>query len=304
MINNKNEYILRSLSKISKKRWEFFIVSRILHGLDDDEIEFVTQQLVRRPDGTRALTDIFFPQFGIHLEIDEPHHKNQENEDFKREQDIIQITNHQIKRIKIPENSDAITVTAKVRDEVDKIIELIKGFKEDAIKEKSFIPWDYEGRYSADPVISRGIVSIKDNVVFRTQVEALRCFGFRGNGWQRGAWIIPDGTHDTVWFPRLYRHGIWHNELTDEGETIYERAIKVEDDVSVYEEGIRSIEKQRSNNSKYSDRKYIVFAKARDALGFNLLRYVGSFKMDLVETDPDVLRFNRISTEEKIRRIP
>lgn len=297
----KDEYILRSLSRISKKKWEFFIISRILHGLDDDEIEFVTQQLVRRPDGSRALTDIFFPQFDIHLEIDEPHHNNQEVEDFKREQDIIQITGHQIERIKIPDKSRTVGVIEEVRDEVDNIIKIIKGRKQIAIKEETFIPWDYESRYSADPVIARKIVSIKDNVVFRTQVEALRCFGFSGKGWQRGAWIIPDGTHDAVWFPRLYRHGIWLNELTDEGKTIYERALK--DDASAYEDGVRSIEKQRENNSKHPDRKYIVFAKARDALGFNLLRYVGSFTMNFDETAPDVLRFDRVSSDEVIRKM-
>jgi len=43
----KTEYILRSLKKITHKKWEFFVISRILHGLSDDEIEFITQQLMK-----------------------------------------------------------------------------------------------------------------------------------------------------------------------------------------------------------------------------------------------------------------
>ena len=35
------------------------------------------------------------------------------------------------------------------------------------------------------------------------------------------AWKIPDGTDDVVWFPRLYPHGMWHNELADGGKKIY-----------------------------------------------------------------------------------
>lgn len=290
---SKQEYILRSLKKISHKQWELFIISRILHVLDDDEIEFVTQQLVQRSDGSRALTDMYFPQFELHLEIDEPYHNNQGSEDIRREQDIVQVTGHRVERIKVLDESNEAKEMEKIREDVDRLVRLIKEFKEKAIVQKRFIPWDLEVRYSAEPVIERGHVSIKDNVLFRTQVEAMRCFGFKGKGWQRGAWTIPDGSNDLVWFPRLYPHGIWHNELTDNGQTIYERAI--------CDEGIHSIKKQREDNSKYPKRKYIVFAKAKDVLGFNLLRYVGSFQMNFDNCTSDVLRFDRASPEEEVR---
>ena len=44
---SKDDYILRSLSKISHKKWELFIVSRIIHNVDDPEIEFSCQQAIR-----------------------------------------------------------------------------------------------------------------------------------------------------------------------------------------------------------------------------------------------------------------
>ena len=68
---SKQDYIYRSLKKVSHKGWETFVISRIIHGLDDDDIEFVTQQLVRLSDESRALTDLYFPQFDLHVEVDE-----------------------------------------------------------------------------------------------------------------------------------------------------------------------------------------------------------------------------------------
>lgn len=293
---SKEEYILKSLRKISHKEWEAFVITRILHGLDDDEIEFVTQQLVRRDNGKRALTDLYFPQLSLHIEIDEPHHmrEDQVKDDEKREQDIVQATDHKIERIKIANNDGTIRSLSHIRADVDKLINLIAKLKQSAISDGSFIPWDFELRYSADPVIEKGHASVDDNVVFHTQIEALRCFGFKGKGYQRGAWTIPDGSNDTVWFPRLYQHGIWHNELTDGGKTIYERAIN--------KDGVLSIAKQRNAGEQHPEKKYIVFAKARDSLGFNLLRYVGTFKMNFEKSTLEALRFDRISTIERIRQ--
>lgn len=298
MAITKQEYILRSLSKIAHKKWELFVISRILHGLSDDEIEFVTQQLVRRPDGTRALTDIYFPQFNLHVEIDEPDHENHLQDDELREQDIILQTGHEVKHIKIAvENS----VPAKekdislVRRDVDELIEYIAEQKKIAIRSNKFSPWNWEERYSSVPVIKRGNVSIQDNVVFHTQIEAMRCFGFRGNGWQRGAWKIPDGTGDVIWFPRLYPHGMWNNELAEGGKKIFERAAN--------EDGVSSIKQQIEEGAQRPHVKWIVFAKAKDHLGFNLYRYVGSFKMNIDESTEDNLVFDRVSSVEAVRNL-
>jgi len=292
---SKQEYTLRTLTKIVHKKWEVFIISRILHGLDDDEIEFVTQQLVRLPNGKRALTDLYFPQFNLHLEIDEPAHENQIFKDKKREQDIIQTTGHEFERIKIADVNGMGKDISIVRNDVDAFIKLVSELKLNAVEENRFIPWDWNNRYSSVPVIKRGYVSIQDNVVFLIQIEAMRCFGFKGKGWQRGAWKISDETDDVVWFPRLYKYGMWYNELTNDGKIINERAIN--------NDGKESINKQIAEGKLHPERKHIVFAKARDALGFNLLRYVGSFKINFDKSTSDNIVFDRVSTEEAIRSI-
>ena len=37
----KDEYLLRNFSKITHKKWELFVITRILHRLNDPDIEYV-----------------------------------------------------------------------------------------------------------------------------------------------------------------------------------------------------------------------------------------------------------------------
>ncbi len=288
----KFEYILRSLTKISRKKWEFFIISRIIHKLDDDDLEFVTQQYVRRSNGDYALTDLFFPQLNIHLEIDEPFHNKAFDEDQRRENDIVLVTDHQIKRIKVDDQGREKPLSA-IRSEVDQFVQLIRDIKDTKCREEEFSPWDWEHKFSSTPIIERGYLDVADNVTFRTQIEAMRCFGFTGSGYQRGAWTIPDGSRDMVWFPRLYKHFIWHNELTSNGHHIYERALN--------DEGRLSIAKQIKDAKAKPNSKMIVFAKAKDTLGANLLRYVGTFQINLDDSNSDVIQFDLIRSREPVR---
>ncbi|HHF0536581.1 hypothetical protein NDJ78_11360 [Vibrio parahaemolyticus] len=291
----KTEYILRSIRKLNNKGWEFFIVTRIIHALPDD-IEFVTQQLVRLQNGKRALTDLYFPQFDIHLEIDEKHHERQRDKDFKREMDIVRVTKHSIVRIQTPDTKQEHAlkiVCAEVDAFINKLLKL-RGMK---VSKGEFCPWDFESRYSAESVIKAGVVSVKGNIVFRKQLEALRCFGFQGSAYQRGAWQIPDGSNDMIWFPRLYKHGIWHNEITSDGTRIVERAFEGN------QAAVDSIKKQKELEMKFGGRNAIVFAKAKDSLGFNLYRYVGTFRMNLSKSTNTEIVFDRVSDEEKIRTL-
>ena len=72
--SDKEEFIFRSFRKISNKKEELYVITRIFHLLDDLEIEFVCQQKVRKPDGEIYLVDMFFPQFKIYLEVNEAYH--------------------------------------------------------------------------------------------------------------------------------------------------------------------------------------------------------------------------------------
>ena len=94
----KLEFISRQLAKAEGKRYEHYVVTRIWHLLNDTRIKPVTQQFITRPSG-RALTDMYFPQLEMHIEIDEGHHKKQIEADKLREADIINATGHTIFRL-------------------------------------------------------------------------------------------------------------------------------------------------------------------------------------------------------------
>jgi hypothetical protein len=294
----KTGYIHSSLRSISHKKWELFIVSRILQKLDDDEVEFVTQQLVRKPDGKRFLTDIYFPQFNIHLEVDERHHLDSVEMDRLREKDIIQATEHSIKRIEIFDQSRNEKSLDEIRTQTDEFIEKIRVLKKEKQNDGSFAPWDWDYRFSSAPVIDRGYLAVADNVTFRHQIEALRCFGFKGKGWQKGVWNIQDGSRDKVWFPRLYRHFIWNNEISADGSTIRQYATN--------EEGrIHNAKSLEDFAAKLSEGRWpenvIIFAKSKDSLGTNLLRYVGTFQVNLESSSEHFIQFDLLRTREDVR---
>lgn len=99
--NNEQKRIYNQATRKNKnKKYEAYVVTRIIHLLNDFTIKFATQQYVTRPEG-RALTDLYFPQFNLHIEVDEGHHFNSANiaADKLREADIINATGHQIIRI-------------------------------------------------------------------------------------------------------------------------------------------------------------------------------------------------------------
>jgi very-short-patch-repair endonuclease len=291
----RENFIVRSLSKLRNKKWELFIVSRIIHLLDDDEIEFVTQQIVKRQDNDSwYFTDLYFPQLGIHLEIDERHHLSQEEKDKKRHRRIIDLTDERIVRISTFDSDGRNLSIDGIRAQVDSFTSLIKREAFEQRRAGRFIPWAMSEEERVKTVLARGYISIEDNIPFRLQTGHLRCFGFSGVSYQRGGWTIPDGTDDWVWFPRLFTHGIWQNKMNGNGTVIYQKALS---------------EKARCQNMKQIKEamgrkripKTIVFAKFEDNLGVKRLNYVGTFIIKPEQSDYCAIRFDRVSIWEKVR---
>jgi len=50
---SKDDYLLRNIFKIKHKKWELYIITRILHSLNDPDIEYVCQQFVKSKTGKR-----------------------------------------------------------------------------------------------------------------------------------------------------------------------------------------------------------------------------------------------------------
>lgn len=282
---HKDEYILRSLSKIKHKKWELFVVSRIIHNLDDPEIEFVCQQLVRTDDG-RFLTDLYFPQFGTHLEVDERHHLSDENikRDTIRSQQIIKTTDHKVSRISIQGGLN--TVIKKT----DTFIERIKKLKTIQEENGTFAPWNFEHRYQPSIHINAGKISLDSGATFLKQKNALECFGYGGGEYQRGGWNIPE-TNYKVWFPKLYLNQGWDNKITSDGKCILETQIG-ENPIPV---------KQRIDTEDGRDR--IVFARWISPLKQPLYKFTGVFRLDKETSNKNaIVTYRRMSRSINLRQ--
>ncbi len=133
------------------------------------------------------------------------------------------------------------------------------------------------------------LISNIDKVSFRTQVDAMRLFGFKGAGYQRGAWTVPDNSCRVLWFPRFFPEKNWSNIIGVYGETIAEVAITAD--------GRSSIRDQINRGQNDSREEFIVFGKRAPDAPY---RYEGTFIPDFSKDLHDRLLFNRIREVESL----
>ena len=126
----KLDYMARLFRSIRNKRFESYAIQRIWHQLDDDRVQFVTQQYFKRKDGGYALADLYLPQINMVVEIDEGQHTDPGNEilDAIRSQQIQSVNNAEIQRIPIciDREKDKWHTMAEVNNRISEIVALIK----------------------------------------------------------------------------------------------------------------------------------------------------------------------------------
>ena len=265
---SKDDYILRNFSKIQLKKWELYIITRIVHLLNDSEIEFVCQQFIKTRDGKRYLADLCFPSLKLYYEIDEAQHGSDQHKikDEHRQREIIDATDFIEKRISIFDKNKNDRNINEINKEVEEFIAFVQKRKKQFISKGNFIPWDYETKFSPAPHLKRGYIDVKDNVVFSNHRDALRCFGYKKGHYQRAVWRIK-GSNKEVWFPKLYRNNTWNNSLSND---------------------FKKIIMKRNNNAKIKRRKkreFIVFAHYKDLLGQIVYKFLGEFHTSFKESD-------------------
>lgn len=256
------EYIIKQVSKTNKKNFENYVVTRILHGVNKLDVEFKTQQYVHRPNG-HALTDMYFPQFDLHIEVDEPFHNKQIESDLNRETDIIQATNHRIKRIKITDDINFIN------SQIDEIINEILFLRKKSIEDGTFSPWDLKKKFDPEYHRKRGYLDINENPAFRTISHACNSIGQNYKDRSQRSWVKSKVFEKHyIWFPKFYNNDEWDNWMSDDGQTITEKC------------KIASKQKSHYEDNMNSDSKRIVFPRSKDNLGFTLYRFRGIFETD------------------------
>jgi len=297
----KEDYILRSFSKIKHKKWELYVITRIIHLLNDPHIEFVCQQQIKKSSDGKSYLDLFFPQLKIYLEIDEAQHAKLQNkkEDENRKLEIVDATKFSEIRINVyDENTKNYKNINEINIEVDSFINFIKKRKEQFISKNAFFPWDYERKFSPEPHKKRGYLDVKDNVVFQYHKEALGCFGYKGDHYQRAAWTWKE-KNKRIWFPKLYEDSDWNNSLSDDGKKItMERSDNGSLDV-LWNEPKDNKWYDRVKNGQKTDNS-IVFAHNKDNLGRTVYKFLGEFEVSLDETDSKKVTFIRKKTKIRL----
>lgn len=283
----KLDFIARQLSRARNKKFEHYVITRIWHLLNDTDIKIITQQYIRRPDGRVALTDLYLPQFKIHIEVDERQHFDENNEqklaDIIREADIISVTNHEFKRIKAKD-----ATLEGINTEIDELVAYLREIKNSIT---DFNPWDFKAETNPDTYIKRGFIDLKDDVAFRTMVDAANCFG--NNYSPKAIWTAgakhPKEQGKIIWFPKLYENGEWNNSIND----LENQIIEINKDPKKAKDHIKkSLEKK--------EEKRIVFARVKSPLGDVMYRFKGEFEIDLEKTNyRNGVVFRRVSERVK-----
>jgi hypothetical protein len=290
--SKKADYIASSLSKIKHKKWELYIISRIVHILNDPEIEFVCQQLVLRGNDSRALADLYFPQFNICLEINErdSHSKDKEKAlDKVRNTEIIKALGAELFKIENFTDEDEKINDAsldKIHAEVDDFVKILKNRKESLIIKNEFQPWSIVKKFDPTPYIRKGYLDADENPSFRYITDALRCFGYSGGLYQKATWKAADWEQHIVWFPSFLPHKTWRNQLLDDQNTIIEELI----DPSLVQK-----------HSEPPEQVYrYTFAKTKNRLGETAYRFLGEFRYQHEDRSAYTMKRRYLLTRKRI----
>lgn len=254
------EYYATVFKKIRNKKYEFFVISKIVHLLNDCELEFTTQQLIRTARG-RYLLDLYFPQLKFAIEVDEDHHVRDRQIDMDKERDKAVVDESSI-------NIKRIAITGKTLKEVNSaicdVIHLIQQKKSEMQAASKFVPFVYGRKYETDFWLKNGSLSVSDDARFRTHVDVARLFGKNYEGHQRA--LIRLNNDHSVWFPKLYKNGDWNNELSSDGTTI---------SMSQKSGG-------RFSSKEVVGTRYYVFAHHRDEFGKTYYAFKGIFELQSI----------------------
>jgi len=275
-MRTKLDFITKQLHRTHNKKYENYVVTGIWHRLNDPELKFVTQQYVMRPEG-RALTDMYFPQLRVHIEVDEGFHQFQISEDKIREADIINATGHIIERVPITQEVNGVISQIPIElinRRIDEVVRLLKRQKE----KLSPRPWDLEAELNPQTWVTRGKIDVNDDCVFMTQVDGANCFGLNYKPkaiWNGGAYH-PIEKDVQIWFPKVYPNPDYVNILSNDDEFIHEHR-KVKEDHEGYLKWILSTGRL----------KRIVFPRLKTSLGETVYRFKGLYELDLENTSFD-----------------
>jgi len=288
---SKETYVTRNFQKISGKRWELYVITRVIHLLNDPDIEYVCQQYINPPKNKEYyLADLAFPSLKLYLEIDEGQHGGESHQaaDIKRDAEILEATDWECKRIAVYVNQGNTKVDKKLEllnQEIDRFVEHIRIKKQNLISQGNDIVWEYEKKFLPETFIKKQQINVSDNVSLLNHRDVLRLFGYTKGHYQRAVWKVGK-FNEMVWFPKLYSNSDWVNEFDEKTDTIHQHR--------------KDMKPHPISPNDENDR--IVFAHQKNIFGQTVYKFYGVFVFDHLRTDPVNHYFKRIKTSINLNK--
>lgn len=283
MVDEKLEYLARTLSRTRRKDFENYVVNAVWNRLSDDTLQPISQQYVKRNSGY-ALIDLYFPAVNVGIECDEGYHLNaaQRQRDLSREAEITAeltaIDGDPAKGYKAM-HIRASGSYEQTEGDIDKAVREIRRRK------KLFAPEPWEPQKPPYVrALEAGVLRADDYLQFHTIADAVRCFGRDNKRYQKSYFSIGHGYH--LWFPKLAierpdgsvspaARGI-ANTLSYDGSTLYEH----------WPEDCQGVEPSQR----------ITFPRGVDVFGRQAYRFAGVFEpVGLDKNDARTVIFRRVA---------
>lgn len=284
----KLDYISRLFQRTSKKRIEHYVISRIWHLLDDYDIKMIPQQYVSRKEVTYALTDIYFPQLGFHVEVNEPaHYQSEENitRDLLRKKQIEINTGHKVFVIDCREQLEGI------HNQISHLVSEINSSVEQQKIDCTFKPWKPENEHNPNFWKNKGRIDLTDEVSLHTIEEICHLFNADAKKTKRGFLRKGGIQHPMnnglfIWWPSERKRSGWINSFDEIKGTIIE----------THSDNQKRIEHYNFHSEDIHTR--IVFFHYKDILGLTNYKFVGVYKNDLEKSNQEIgTVWTRVSNE-------
>jgi very-short-patch-repair endonuclease len=277
-MDNKVEYITRLFQKTSSKAIENYCLTRLWHKLDNDEIKIIPQQYVGIHSDKYALTDVYLPQFKLHIEVNEPAHYISIERilaDEKRKQKIEKNTGHKLLVI------DCRLDLKVIHKQIDNIATEINNLVTHQKKNGTFKPWQPDIESNPEHWKNIGTIKTADEIWFSNIEDICKLFDADFNktkrGFQRlGGIFHPNSNTHLLWWPSEKTRRGWLNTLSQDEQEI----IETHSDSKTKEE--------HYNKYLNSQQKRIVFFHHRDILGLTSYKFKGVFAYDNIKSSPSV----------------
>lgn len=276
MNNKKVEYITRFFQRISSKAIENYCLTRLWHKLDNDEIKIIPQQYVGNSK-EYSLTDAYFPQLKIHIEVNEAEHYYSSKKIQEDEQRKIQIeskTGHKLFVIDCRQN------LTEVHKQIDDIVEIINFAILNQKTKGLFKPWQPDIETNPNFWKSKIFIRTQDDVSLNNIEDICMLFDADFNKTKRGylrlgGLLHPKNKNYLIWWPSEKSRQGWLNRLSSDENEITETHID------------NSKRNEHFNEYKNSHQIRIVFFHYKDILGLTSYKFKGVFSYDSFKSNSE-----------------